>query len=157
MRSTRVAMITLGILVCGLASGAPGLAGGMEVVETEEVVTVGGGSSYVAPVEVHSGRARTVEVYHSAGEEFGMGIASTFLSVLYTPVRLAYGVVGAGVGGAQGLLTGGNRRAADGTWRVTVEGDYYVRPDHLDGSEHFDFTNVEPVVHERYTTTDSDL
>jgi hypothetical protein len=100
---------------------------------------------------------RTVEVYHSAGEEFGMALGASLLSVLYTPVRLVYGVVGAGLGGVQGWVTGGNRRAADGMWRVTTEGDYYVRPDHFDGSERFDFTNVGPVVHDRYVTTDSDL
>jgi hypothetical protein len=97
--------------------------------------------------------ARTVEVYHSAGEELGMSFAATFLSVLYTPVRLAYGIVGAGVGGAHGFLTGGNERVARGVWRVSVDGDYYMRSDHLDGSERFEVINTDPVVHDRYVTT----
>jgi hypothetical protein len=99
--------------------------------------------------------ARTVEVYHSAGEELGMSFAATFLSVLYTPVRLAYGIVGAGVGGAHGFLTGGNERVARGVWRVSVEGDYYMRSDHLDGTERFDVINTDPVVHDRYVTTET--
>src|SRR5688572_8547108 len=39
-----------------------------------------------------------VEEYHSAGAELGMGVAATIFSVFYTPVRLAVGVVGAGLG-----------------------------------------------------------
>jgi hypothetical protein len=100
-------------------------------------------------------RTRTVEVYHSAGEELGMSFAATFLSVLYAPVRLAYGIVGAGVGGAHGFLTGGNERVARGVWRVSVDGDYYMRSDHLNGSERFDVINTDPVVHDRYVTTDA--
>jgi hypothetical protein len=93
---------------------------------------------------------QTVEVYHSAGDEFGMAFASAFLSVLYTPVRMVYGIVGAEFGGVEGFLTGGDLRVARGTWRVTTEGDYYIRPDHFDGTKPFEFTNVKPVVHERY-------
>ena len=100
---------------------------------------------------------RTVEVYHSAGEEFGMALGATLLSVLYTPVRLVYGIVGAELGGVQGFLTGGNKRVADGAWRVTVEGDYYVRSSHFDGSEPFEVINIDPVIHDRYIADEPDF
>lgn len=92
-----------------------------------------------------------VEEYHSAGAELGMGIASTILSVFYTPVRLTVGVVGAGLGGVEGWLTGGDLRTARSMWRPTVEGDYFIRPDHLDRTERYEFSNVRPVARERYT------
>ena len=92
-----------------------------------------------------------VEEYHSAGAELGMGVASTILSVFYTPVRLVVGVAGAAVGGAEGWLTGGDLRTARSMWRPTVEGDYFIRPDHLDHTERYEFSNVKPVVNERYT------
>jgi hypothetical protein len=96
-------------------------------------------------------REVVVEEYHSAGAEMGMGVASTILSVFYTPVRLAVGVVGAGLGGVEGWLTGGDLRTARSMWRPTVEGDYFIRPDHLDKTERYEWSNVRPVVRERYT------
>jgi hypothetical protein len=105
-------------------------------------------------LEVHQTppfREVVVEDYHSAGSEWGMGVASTVLSIFYTPVRLAVGVVGAGLGGVEGWLTGGDLRTARSMWRPTVEGDYFIRPDHLDRTEHYEFSNVRPVVREHYT------
>lgn len=90
------------------------------------------------------------EGYHSAGAEWGMGVASTVLSVFYTPVRLTVGIVGAGLGGVEGWLTGGDLRTARSMWRPTVEGDYFIRPDHLDRTERYEFSNVRPVVGRRY-------
>jgi hypothetical protein len=66
-------------------------------------------------------------------------------------VRLVVGVVGAGLGGVEGFLTGGDIRTAKSMWRPTVEGDYFIRPDHLDRTERYEFGNVRPVVRERYT------
>jgi hypothetical protein len=92
-----------------------------------------------------------VEEYHSAGAEFGLGFASTVLSILYHPPRMVLGVIGAGLGGIGGWATGGDLRTAKALWRPTVEGDYFVRTDHLDGAEHFDPVNTTPVFHGRYT------
>jgi hypothetical protein len=80
-----------------------------------------------------------------------MGVASTVLSIFYTPVRVVVGVVGAELGGVQGFLTGGDIRTAKSMWRPTVEGDYFVRPDHLDRTERYQFGNWDPVVREHYT------
>lgn len=96
-------------------------------------------------------REVVVEEYHSAGAEWGMGVASTILSIFYTPVRLTVGIAGAAIGGVEGFLTGGDLRTARSMWRPTVEGDYYIRPDHLDRTERYEFGNVQPVVQERYT------
>ena len=79
----------------------------------------------------------------------GHGVASAVLSIFYTPVRLTVGIAGAALGGVEGFLTGGNVRTARSMWGPTVEGDYFIRPDHLDGTEHFEFSNVRPIAHER--------
>jgi hypothetical protein len=92
-----------------------------------------------------------VEEYHSAGAEFGLGIASTVLSLIYFPPRAIFGLVGAELGGFGGWSTGGDLRTGKALWRPTVEGDYFIRPDHLDGTEHFDVINTTPVFHGRYT------
>ncbi|MCC6848278.1 MAG: hypothetical protein IT294_07225 [Deltaproteobacteria bacterium] len=92
-----------------------------------------------------------VEESHSAGAEWGMGVASTVLSVFYAPVRLVVGVVGAGLGGVEGWLTGGDLRTARSMWRPTVEGAYYIRPDHLDRTERYQFGNFDPIVREQHT------
>jgi hypothetical protein len=92
-----------------------------------------------------------VEEYHSAGAELGMGVAATLVSIAYTPVKFVTGVVGAELGGIEGFFTGGDLRTAKSMWRPTVEGDYYVRPDHLDGAERFEVGNFRPVARERYT------
>jgi hypothetical protein len=94
-------------------------------------------------------RGVAVEDYHNGGSEWGMGVASAVLSIFYTPVRLTVGIAGAALGGVEGFLTGGNVRTARSMWGPTVEGDYFIRPDHLDGTEHFEFSNVRPIAHER--------
>jgi hypothetical protein len=92
-----------------------------------------------------------VEEYHSAGAEFGMGVAATVTNIFYHPVRMAVGVVGAAVGGFQGWITGGDLRTARSMWRPTVEGDYFIRPDHFDRTERYEWGNFRPVARERYT------
>jgi len=88
------------------------------------------------------------EETHSAGEELGMGVGATVFSLLYSPIRLAVGIVGAELGGIAGWSAGGDMRTARALWRPTVEGDYYITPDHFDGEKQFRFSNVEPVVRE---------
>jgi hypothetical protein len=78
---------------------------------------------------------------NNAGKEFGLSVGSTFLSILYHPIRMVTGIVGAELGGIAGWTTGGDQRAARGIWRPLTEGDYFVRPDHLDRTERFQFGN----------------
>lgn len=152
MRSVLVGMVALVVAVSGPAYGGsiddtePRPAPAREVVEPAPVQQERTVVHQRAPF-----RDVVVEEYHSAGAELGMGIASTVLSVFYTPVRLAVGVVGAGLGGVEGWLTGGDLRTARSMWRPTVEGDYFIRPDHLDRTERYEWGNFRPVVRERYT------
>ena len=148
----------VGVVVAAVAVGGPAYGGGVDdmerrpgaavdVIDTPPVVREERHVIHDAPPF----REVVVEDYHSAGAEWGMGVASTILSVFYTPVRLTVGIVGAGLGGVEGWLTGGDLRTARSMWRPTVEGDYYIRPDHLDRTERYEFSNVRPIVRERYT------
>jgi hypothetical protein len=91
------------------------------------------------------------EQYHGAGAEFGLGLAAVGLSLVYTPVRMVYGLVGAGFGGFGGWVTGADMRTGKALWRPTVEGHYYIRPSHLDGRERFHFNGAVPAVREPET------
>jgi len=150
--------VLVGLVVLGVAVGGPAYGGSID--DTEPRPPVATEHEVIEPpatyehTVVHQRapfRDVVVEEYHSAGAELGMGIASTVLSIFYTPVRLVVGVVGAEVGGVEGWITGGDLRTARSMWRPTVEGDYFIRPDHLDRTEHYEFGNVRPVVRERYT------
>ena len=152
--------ILVGVVVAAVAVGGPAYGGGVvvdsdlrpapaveaEALETKPVARERSGMNETPPF-----REIVVEDYHSAGAEWGMGVASTILSVFYTPVRLTVGIVGAGLGGVEGWLTGGDLRTARSMWRPTVEGDYFIRPDHLDRTERYEFSNVQPIARERDT------
>lgn len=92
-----------------------------------------------------------VEDSNNAGKEFGLAIGSSFLSILYHPVRMVMGIVGAELGGVAGWTAGGDQRTAHGIWRPLVEGDYFVRPDHLDRQERFQVGNYARVPREQHT------
>lgn len=102
----------------------------------------------VRAMEVHriNPTARVIrEDYPSAGADFGFALATTALNLVYTPVRIVYGVVGAWLGGFSGWVSGGDLRTAKGWWRSTTEGDYYIRPAHFDGTTRFRIIGAVPV------------
>ncbi len=70
------------------------------------------------------------------GSEFAKSWTSV-LNLVYFPIKLSVALVGAPIGGAAGLLTGGNERAAEGIWRPTVGGTYFITPEVIEGSEPF--------------------
>jgi hypothetical protein len=82
---------------------------------------------------------------NNAGKEFGLAIGSSVLSILYHPIRMVTGIVGAELGGVVGWTTGGDQRAAHGIWRPLVEGDYFIRPDQLDRTERYQFGDYQRV------------
>ena len=73
----------------------------------------------------------------TSGAEFAKGVAAPVLSVVYFPVKLAVGITGGLLGGISGWATGGNERAAEGIWRPTVGGSYFITPEVLDGKKPF--------------------
>ena len=77
------------------------------------------------------------EQQRSLNTEFAMGWVTSALSVVYFPIKFSVALVGAPIGGVAGLLTGGNERAAEGIWRPTVGGTYFITPEVFEGTEPF--------------------
>ena len=81
--------------------------------------------------------AQQQQTSRSTPAEFGYGVVSPVLSAVYFPIKFSVGVVGAVLGGVSGMLTGGSERAAQGIWRPTAGGTYFITPDVLSGEEPF--------------------
>lgn len=73
----------------------------------------------------------------SLGSEFAKSWVTGVLSVVYFPIKFSVALAGAPIGGVAGFLTGGNERAAEGIWRPTVGGTYFITPEVFEGSEPF--------------------
>ncbi|HWP64599.1 MAG TPA: hypothetical protein VNO26_01645 [Candidatus Limnocylindria bacterium] len=67
------------------------------------------------------------------GLEAGSSISASYLNLVYTPVKVVVAVIGGVTGGVAGLLTGGDQRAAYALWVPLMGGDYFVRPENLNG------------------------
>ena len=130
-------MILVGALVAAVGMAGPAFGGTNGADDAPPQMA--GAVNYTNPtgqvIEEHT---------HGAGAEFGLAVASSTLSILYFPVRLVYGLVGAELGGIGGWSTGGDMRTAKGIWVPTAEGHYFMRPDYLDGTERFRFSGAVP-------------
>ena len=69
--------------------------------------------------------------------EFAKGVVTPMLSVVYFPLKFSVGAAGAILGGVSGWMTGGNIRAAEGVWRPTVGGTYFITPEVIDRERSF--------------------
>ena len=76
------------------------------------------------------------------GNEAALGVGSFFLTLVYTPVKLAYAILGGIIGGFTYGLTGGDLETAQSVWEPSVYGTYVITPDHLKGNEPVRFVGV---------------
>jgi hypothetical protein len=83
----------------------------------------------------------------STASEFGLALLTPLVNVVYFPVKLAVGVVGAALGGISGWATGGDERAAEGIWRPMTGGTYWITPGMMRGE-----TQFMPLNGESYTS-----
>ena len=60
-------------------------------------------------------------------------VASVLASVVYFPAKVVFAGAGAVTSGAAYLVTLGNPHPVDSIWTASVEGDYVVKPDVIDG------------------------
>ncbi len=65
----------------------------------------------------------------------GLRVASGALSILYTPVKVVYAGLGGIIGGLAYVMTAGNGQVAQNIWDVSLKGNYWVKPSHLEGDE----------------------
>ena len=86
----------------------------------------------------------------SPSNEAALGVGSFFLTLVYTPLKMAYAIGGGIVGGFAYALTGGNLETAQDVWEPSVYGTYVITPDHLKGNEPVRFFGVSAYEEETY-------
>ncbi len=92
------------------------------------------------------------EEENSPSNEAALGVGSFFLTLVYTPVKMAYAILGGIIGGFTYGLTGGDLETAQGVWEPSVYGTYIITPDHLKGNEPVRFVGVSAYEEEAYVT-----
>ena len=98
------------------------------------------------------GVSLAAEEESSPSNEAALGVGSFFLTLVYTPVKMAYAILGGVVGGFTYALTGGNVETAQNVWEPSVYGTYIITPDHLKGNEPVRFVGVSAYEEEAYLT-----
>jgi len=88
----------------------------------------------------------------SPSNEAALGVGSFFLTLVYTPVKMAYAILGGVIGGFTYGLTGGDLETAQDVWEPSVYGTYIITPDHLKGNEPVRFVGVSAYEEEAYLT-----
>jgi len=88
----------------------------------------------------------------SPSNEAALGVGSFFLTLVYTPLKMAYAIGGGIVGGFAYALTGGDLETAQDVWEPSVYGTYVITPDHLKGNEPVRFVGVSAYEEEAYLT-----
>ena len=73
------------------------------------------------------------------GGKAALEATSWLLTAPYGAFKAAYAIGGGIVGGIAGVVTGGNKEAANAIWVPAVTGDYIVRPENLTGERPLHF------------------
>jgi len=76
--------------------------------------------------------------------DFGIGFGTVIVNLLYMPVKVVYGTLGAFTGGLAYVLTGGNTNVATAVWRPSMGGTYVVTPSMLRGEDRIYFSGSAP-------------
>jgi hypothetical protein len=66
-------------------------------------------------------------------------VASVLASTVYFPAKVVFASGGAVTSGVAYLVTAGNTQSANSIWNASVEGDYVVRPEVVEGSRPLHF------------------
>ena len=79
-----------------------------------------------------------------AAAEAGTGIASVAATLIYSPVKVVYSVMGVVFGGFAYGLSGGDAQVMQAVMIPAVRGDYVVTPSHIKGERTIEFFGREP-------------
>lgn len=78
----------------------------------------------------------------TTSNQLGMGLASFFGTLIYSPIKIGYAVLGGVTGGMGWALTGGDTEVATRVFRPSMRGTYVLTPDHLTGAEPIHFVGA---------------
>ncbi len=111
-----VLTLYIAVLCCGCALLVAGAAAG----------GAGGG---IAAARSSEGQSHSPMTY----------VASVLASTVYFPAKVVFASVGAVTSGVAYLVTAGNPQSSNSIWTASVEGDYVVAPDVIDGTRPLHF------------------
>lgn len=72
----------------------------------------------------------------------GWGVLAGLSSLVYFPLKAAFAIGGAIVGGLTYVFSGGDEKAAKPVWQTSMYGTYLLTPDHLQGNRPIRFLGV---------------
>ena len=76
--------------------------------------------------------------------EAGVGVATAAATLIYSPVKVVYSVVGVIFGGVAYGLSGGDSDVMQAVMTPAIHGDYVLTPEHLLGKRSLEFFGREP-------------
>jgi len=80
----------------------------------------------------------------AGGAEFGTGVASVVSTLVYSPLKVVYSVLGVVFGGFAYGLSGGDSDVMSAVMTPAIRGDYVVTPAHIRGDEKLVFFGRDP-------------
>jgi hypothetical protein len=80
----------------------------------------------------------------SPAKEFGMGVATVGVNLLYGPVKLLYALGGGMVATVAWAFSGGDVAVARPIVDASLRGDYFVSRDQLTGEDELEFIGRRP-------------
>ncbi len=110
-----------------------------EKLQQEEVTVL---TSYPEEIAVASEDFQSESVEPLSFEKessLGLQVAGGVLSLIYTPVKIAYAGLGGFIGGLTYILTAGNEQTAHSVWDASLHGTYWLTGKHLQGEEAIHF------------------
>ncbi|MBM4123925.1 MAG: hypothetical protein FJ246_03065 [Nitrospira sp.] len=89
-------------------------------------------------------KSQAVTNEESSATGAGLQAGSFVLTLVYTPLKLAFAVLGGVTGGLTYVFSGGDTDAALSVWGTSMYGTYLITPDHLKGDKAVRFLGVPP-------------
>ena len=107
----------------------------------------------LAIVPMSRAQEKSNEDTENTGTQYGLGVASFFVSIPYGAVKFVYATFGGIIGGFTYALTAGNEKAAKSVWDTSMRGTYVISPRHLKGEEPVRFFGIPPIRDEAPAST----
>ena len=107
----------------------------------------------LAIVPMSWAQEKSNEDTENTGTQYGLGVASFFVSIPYGAVKFVYATFGGIIGGFTYALTAGNEKAAKSVWDTSMRGTYVISPRHLKGEEPVRFFGIPPIRDEAPAST----